>query len=192
MLAPMYPEDVRFEHRSGASIAIGRFTYGWTDDTFHAQQPTEEITVGRYTSIAANVGIFGGDEHLPDVVTTYPLRTLMLRPTDTGNWDGWGRGPTSVGHDVWLGRGAMVLSGVTVGHGAILGAGAVVTRDVPPYAVAVGNPATVVRRRVEPELAERLLAIAWWDWELERIEAAELYFEADPAVFAEAAERGVI
>ncbi|MGD4031210.1 type B chloramphenicol O-acetyltransferase, partial [Xanthomonas citri pv. citri] len=45
----------------------------------------------------------------------------------------------------------------------------VVTRDVPPYAIVAGNPATVVRMRVPPEVAERLLAVAWWDWTPERI-----------------------
>ena len=188
----MYSDDVQFEHRSGASISIGRFTYGYTEDTFHSQQPTEVITVGRYTSIAPLVGIFGGDEHLPDIVTTYPLRTLVLRLPDTGNWDGWGRGATHVGHDVWLGRGAMILSGVTVGHGAIVGAGAVVAKDVPPYAVVAGNPATIVRQRVDQDLADRLLAIAWWDWDVERIEAAEAYFQSEPEIFATAAERGVL
>jgi len=51
--------------------------------------------------------------------------------------------------DVWLGAGVIVLNGVTIGRGAVIGAGAVVTKDVPPYSVAVGVPAVVVRRRGE-------------------------------------------
>ena len=50
-----------------------------------------------------------------------------------------------VGDDVWIGAGAIVVSGVTVGSGSVIGAGAVVTRDVPPGVVVAGNPARVLR-----------------------------------------------
>ena len=53
--------------------------------------------------------------------------------------------PIVLGNNVWIGAGAIVLPGVTVGDNSIIGAGAVVTRDVPANAVAVGNPARVVR-----------------------------------------------
>jgi acetyltransferase-like isoleucine patch superfamily enzyme len=53
--------------------------------------------------------------------------------------------------DVWIGYGAIVLSGVTVSRGAIIGAGAVVTTSVPAYAVVVGNPAKVIGRRFGPQ-----------------------------------------
>ena len=54
--------------------------------------------------------------------------------------------PVSIGRDVWIGGGAILLPGVTVGDGATLGAGAVVTRDVPPGAAVGGNPARPLRR----------------------------------------------
>ena len=47
--------------------------------------------------------------------------------------------------NTWIGAGAIILPGVTVGRDSIVGAGSVVTRDVPAGAVAVGNPARVVR-----------------------------------------------
>lgn len=50
--------------------------------------------------------------------------------------------------DVWIGARAIILPGVTIGTGSIIGAGAVVTTDVPPYSVAAGNPAVVIRHRV--------------------------------------------
>ncbi|NLT25593.1 MAG: HAD-IA family hydrolase [Microbacteriaceae bacterium] len=53
--------------------------------------------------------------------------------------------PIVIGDDVWLGAGAIVLGGVTIGAGTVVGAGAVVTRDLPAGAIAVGNPARVVR-----------------------------------------------
>jgi maltose O-acetyltransferase len=55
--------------------------------------------------------------------------------------------PISIGDDVWIGANAVVICGVSIGRGCIVGAGAVVTRDLPPYSVAVGVPARVVRRR---------------------------------------------
>jgi len=53
--------------------------------------------------------------------------------------------PIRIGDDVWIGMRATILSGVTIGDGAVIGAGAVVSEDVPPYTVATGNPARVVR-----------------------------------------------
>jgi acetyltransferase-like isoleucine patch superfamily enzyme len=56
----------------------------------------------------------------------------------------------TIGSDVWIGAGALILDGVTIGAGAVVGAGTVVTRDVPELTVVVGNPARVLRRRGEP------------------------------------------
>ncbi|GHD54455.1 sugar O-acetyltransferase [Streptomyces galbus] len=53
--------------------------------------------------------------------------------------------PITIGDNVWLGGGAIVLPGVTIGHDSVIGAGSVVTKDVPPNVVAVGNPARPVR-----------------------------------------------
>jgi lipopolysaccharide biosynthesis protein len=73
------------------------------------------------------------------------------------------RGDVVIGHDVWLGSGCMILSGVTIGPGAVVAARAVVTRDVPPYAVVAGNPARVVRHRFDAATVKALVAAAWWD-----------------------------
>ena len=70
---------------------------------------------------------------------------------------------TTIGHDVYIGANVFVLDGVTIGHGAVVGAGAVVTKDVPPYAIAVGVPARVVKYRFDEETVRRLLDKAWWD-----------------------------
>jgi maltose O-acetyltransferase len=53
--------------------------------------------------------------------------------------------PITIGDNVWLGGGAIVLPGVTIGDNTVIGAGAVVTKDIPANSVAVGNPARVVR-----------------------------------------------
>jgi virginiamycin A acetyltransferase len=52
---------------------------------------------------------------------------------------------------------------------AIVATGAVVTRDVPPYAIVGGNPAAVLRSRFDSATVQRLRAIAWWDWDSEKV-----------------------
>jgi maltose O-acetyltransferase len=56
-------------------------------------------------------------------------------------------GPLEIGPNSWIGMGSCVLPGVTIGEGCVVGAGSVVTRDLPDFTVAVGNPATVIRKR---------------------------------------------
>lgn len=82
--------------------------------------------------------------------------------------------PTRIGHDVWIGAGAVIRNGLTIGDGAIIGAQAVVTADVPPYAVVAGVPARTIRLRFPAEFIDRLTAVAWWDFppDLLRAEAA--------------------
>ena len=77
-----------------------------------------------------------------------------------------------VGHDTWIGHNAQIKPEVTVGHGAVVASGAVVTKDVAPYMIVAGIPAKPVRARFEPRLAERLMALAWWDWDHARLRTA--------------------
>ena len=79
---------------------------------------------------------------------------------------------TVVGNDVWIGTEAMIMPGVRIGDGAVIAARAVVTTDVEPYAVVAGMPARQLRRRFSPERIAMLLEMRWWDWPLERINAA--------------------
>lgn len=71
--------------------------------------------------------------------------------------------PIHIGNDVWIGDGVFVKNGVTIGDGAIIGARSVVTKDIPPYAIAVGNPAKVIRYRFEEQTIKDLLELKWWD-----------------------------
>ena len=75
------------------------------------------------------------------------------------------RNGVTVGHDTWFGYNAVIMPGVTVGTGAIVAAGAVVTKDVAPYTIVGGVAAAEIKPRFAPRIAERLLALAWWDWD---------------------------
>jgi phosphonate metabolism protein (transferase hexapeptide repeat family) len=132
-------------------------------------------TIGKFCSIASHTRVNPGNHPLERVALnhfTYRASAYGLGPDEAGFFDWRRRHRVTLGHDVWLGHGVIVLPGVTIGTGAAIGAGAVVTKDIPPFAVAVGNPARVIRFRFAEEVREALLAIAWWDWPRERLAAA--------------------
>ena len=148
-------------------VFVGRFTYG--NPQFRLWDESERIQVGSFCSIADDVVIFGGGEHRTDWVTTYPLRVAFDDPLASKDGHPASKGETKIGNDVWIGFRAMVLSGVTIGDGAVIGAGAVVTADVPPYAIVAGNPAKVIRYRFDASVIEKLLALRWWEWDIDKI-----------------------
>lgn len=83
---------------------------------------------------------------------------------------------TVIGSDVYIGANVFVLDGVHISHGAIVGAGAVVTKDIPPYAVAVGVPAKVVRYRFDEDTIKALLEKQWWNGSEEVLKQVECNF----------------
>ncbi|MDI3337872.1 chloramphenicol acetyltransferase [Defluviimonas aestuarii] len=88
---------------------------------------------------------------------------------------------TVLGADCWIGHGAIVKPEVTVGIGAVVAAGAVVTKDVAPFMIVAGIPARPLRQRCPDGIAERLLALAWWDWDHARLRSALDDFRRLPA-----------
>jgi acetyltransferase-like isoleucine patch superfamily enzyme len=154
---------------------IGPFSYGEMI-VFRYGDSDANLEIGNYCSFAADVKIFLGGEHRTDWVSTYPFNALH---PEFSHIEGHPRskGDVRIGNDVWLGRGAVVLSGVTIGDGAAIGAYSVVTKDVPDYAIVGGNPATVLKMRFPPEVVERLRAIQWWNWSPERVKRAVPYLQ---------------
>lgn len=134
-----------------------------------------DCKIGRFCSIASNCHIGLGD-HTLDMVSTSPLfysahsllpenflaQSIPL-PEQTISDTKY---KVIIGNDVWMGYNVCVKEGVTIGDGAIIGAKSLVTRDIPPYAVAVGTPAKVIKYRFTPEQIQKLLAIKWWDRDL--------------------------
>jgi acetyltransferase-like isoleucine patch superfamily enzyme len=148
---------------------IGEFTYGKPKVRF--PESGRKLTIGRYGSIADKVEILLGGNHRSDWGTTYPFSAFReLWPSAPKSEDyHTSRGDVTIGHDVWLGSGAIIMSGVTVGHGAVVAAHAIVTKDVPPYAIVGGNPAKVIRYRFDEETIAALLEVQWWDLPREKI-----------------------
>jgi acetyltransferase-like isoleucine patch superfamily enzyme len=150
-------------------VSVGRFTYG--NPRFMLWNDSERIQIGAFCSIADEVVIFGGGEHRTDWVTTFPLRIAFDAPLAGRDGHPASKGQTVIGNDVWIGYRAMILSGIAIGDGAVIGAGAVVTVDVAPYAIVAGNPAKVLRYRFSENEIGQLLALRWWEWDTDRIEA---------------------
>jgi acetyltransferase-like isoleucine patch superfamily enzyme len=169
-------------------VSVGRHTYGYGEATFPVFTEGARIEVGAYCSISDQARILGGGEHVITRASTYPL-TFLFDPAKRTRTDAVDTGPTVIGNDVYIGVGAIVLSGVTIGDGAVVGAGAVVAKSVPPYAIVVGNPAQIVRYRFESETRDRLLALRWWDWDQQAIEAALPWFTSDIESFLNEMER---
>lgn len=152
-------------------VVMGTATYGVPTVVDFAHDDRTCLRIGSYTSIAGGVTFLLGGNHPTDRITTYPLRSRLGLPGAGDDGFPCSKGDIVVGSDVWLGHGVTVVSGVRIGHGAVVAAGALVTRDVPDYAVVAGSPVTVLRHRFDETTVARLLAVAWWDWPVERVAA---------------------
>lgn len=137
---------------------------------YHFDFVGDKLIIGRFCAITTDVKfIMNGANHPMDGFSTYPFAAMGSGWELGADWPDNSRGNTVVGNDVWIGREAMIMPGVTIGDGAIIGARAVVTRDVSAFAVVAGNPARTVKQRFEQPIVQRLQRIAWWDWDAEKI-----------------------
>ncbi len=139
-------------------------------------------TIGKFCSIAAHTRINPGNhpmQRASQAHFTYRASAYFEDAQDEAAFFDWRRStPVTIGHDVWIGHGAIVLAGRSIGTGAVVAGGAVVTKDVPDYTIVAGNPARIIRRRFPEEIAERLKALAWWDWEHAALRTALYDFRA--------------
>lgn len=132
--------------------------------------------VGKFANIAAFTRV-GATDH---PMHTASMHHFLYRSGDY--WDDAGRDEdffahrasrrATIGHDTWIGNGAMIKPEVTVGIGAVVASGAVVTKDVAPYTIVAGMPAVKIRDRHTPAIIERLMSLAWWDWDHDQLRAS--------------------
>jgi phosphonate metabolism protein (transferase hexapeptide repeat family) len=133
-------------------------------------------TIGKFCSIAAMTRINPGNHPMHRATQahfTYRASAYFEGEDDDAEFFAWRRAHhITIGHDVWIGHGAIVLPGRNIGTGAVIAAGAIVTKDVPAYTIVAGNPARAIKRRFPEAIAERLLALKWWDWQHESLRTA--------------------
>jgi phosphonate metabolism protein (transferase hexapeptide repeat family) len=133
-------------------------------------------TIGKFCAIASGARINALEHPIERVsqhkITYRPNEYFLAQGIDAAFRDRRQKARVTIGHDVWIGHGAIVLPGISIGHGAVAGGGAVVTQDVPAYAIVAGVPAKFIGWRFVSEIADKLIALSWWDWEHDRLAAA--------------------
>lgn len=140
---------------------------------YHYPINKDRLIIGRFCSIACGAKfLFNSANHSLLSLSTYPFPIFYeewgLDIKDVASaWDN--RGNITIGNDVWIGYGAIILSGVTIGDGAIVGAHSLVTKDIPPYTIAGGVPARPIRKRFSEEKISGLMKMKWWDWSEDKI-----------------------
>jgi virginiamycin A acetyltransferase len=195
-------------------VILGEHTYYAHRLGVGSWLPGEKIVIGQYCSIGDQVVLITGGNRHTDRAANYPVDILSFnQPTSTAiprlpvgisplmarrlgsiraiipllipGASYLSTKNTTLGNDVWVGYGAMILGGAQVGDGAVVAAGSVVFSDVPPYAIVAGNPAKVIRSRFSPAAIEKLLQIEWWHWPEEYVRANLEWFHRPISEFIE-------
>ena len=148
---------VRHGVRLCGNVHIGPGSILWApqslvveEDVYIGKYCTIQVNgrIGRFSMIANNVGIVGRLDHDYRVVG----KPIRFTP-----WIGDEASPEArnstvdIGEDVWIGYGAILLSGIVIGRGAIVAAGSVVTKDVEPYTIVAGVPAKKMGMRFDED-----------------------------------------
>lgn len=160
----------RYYTEKYTGIPVGKFTWG-----FRELRDDVIKSIGAYSSIAAGQRVIING-HKSDYVTTWNSELDYRKDLPI-------KRSTTIGNDVWIGAGCILLNNITIGDGAVIGAGSIITKDVPPYAVVVGAN-RLVKYRFPDEIIQKLLQMKWWEWEDEKIRSCYKLFE-DPVAFVD-------
>jgi acetyltransferase-like isoleucine patch superfamily enzyme len=123
------------------------------------------LVIGSFCSIGQRIKVYLGGNHNTGWCTTYPFGHINQAAFPYhGRGHPSTNGPVIIKNDAWIGDSVTIMSGVIIGDGAVIANGSHVVTDVPAYAIYGGNPAKLIRYRFSPEVIERLLNVAWWNF----------------------------
>lgn len=129
-------------------------------------------SIGKFVNIASYVRLNPGQHPMYRASQHHMLyrkKMFGFGEDDTAFFDWRRKKRVIIGHDVWVGHNVTVMGGVRIENGAVIGSGAIVTKDIPAYAIAVGNPARVIKYRFNTQIIKELEKIKWWEWSREKI-----------------------
>jgi len=139
-----------------------------------------DASIGRYTTIASRVSC-GAFNHPIDwlSVSEFQYRNMdqIYEANSWVNTNAPERKTTFIGNDVWICDNSVILTGRNIGTGSIIGANSVVTKDVPPYAVACGNPAKIIKYRFGESTIKKLLESKWWLRSIQDLSSLKLKYD---------------
>ncbi len=169
-------QDVRF----GRFVEIGegsRVLHSSFGDYSYCDRYAEiaNARIGKFANIAAFSRI-GPTDHPMDQAS---LHHFLYRSADY--WDDTPEDEAffarraarvaTIGHDTWIGHNAVIKPEITIGHGAVVASSAVVTKNVDPYSIVAGIPAKPIRERFPRAIADKVMELAWWDWDHDTLRA---------------------
>jgi virginiamycin A acetyltransferase len=158
---------------AGSAVRIGDFT-SLNGPNMDIYAKINTVTIGNFCSIARNVSIQEFN-HRMDSLTGYFIFQNIFG--ESVSKDVVSKGSIEIGHDVWIGAHSVILSGAKIGNGAIIAANSVVTGEIPPFAIAGGSPAKVIKYRFEREIINQIQELQWWFWSPEKIKKNRSLFE---------------
>lgn len=163
--------SIKKAYVENSNVNIGRFTYGHEGISIKQWGEGASLDIGCFCSIAENVQIFLGGNHRTDWVTTFPFGHLYQSYLGGEKIIGHPstNGPVLIGNDVWIGCGAIIMSGITIGDGAVIAANSMVVKDVLPYSIVGGNPASFIKFRFSDKIIRLLIKLEWWTLPIEDI-----------------------
>ena len=165
---------------------VVRYLYGdeYSLKNWQPQWPIDQLYVGNYVCIAAEVIIMlgGNHNHRTDWFCLYPFADRYVDAYE-------GKGDTVIKDGVWLGMRSIIMPGVTIGEGAIIAANTIVTRDIEPYSIVAGSPGKIIKKRFAQDIIERILKLDIYSWHEDKFNFLKNHICSDDITALEQASR---
>lgn len=155
------------------SVEIGRFTSLNGPNLDIEAGSRSKVVIGSFCSLARNVSI-QAENHRTDRVTSYFIcRNVLEMPQAE---ESFSKGDIVIENDVWIGTQCVILSGAYISTGAVIAANSVVNGFIPPYAIAGGSPAKVIKFRFSQNEIDALIESKWWEWSEDILKVNKSFF----------------